>query len=127
MSPTQIKEENSKRRTLAKNFRTSKARTRLIKDPNAPKKPISAYLRFFTENYTPGASVQEAAKEASQRWKSMSETEKRVYPSKINSFANNNSHICKLMKVIKLVMPVKRLRMTRVELEVSLDMDGDIG
>jgi hypothetical protein len=80
LSPAQIKEENSKRRTLAKNFKSSKTRTRLIKDPNAPKKPLTAYLRFFTETFTPGTPVPEAAKEASQRWKSMSESDKRVIP-----------------------------------------------
>jgi hypothetical protein len=78
MSPSQIKEENAKRRNLKKNFKSSKARTRLIKDPHAPKKPMTAYLRFFTEHVTPGASVREAAREASQRWKSMSDDEKRV-------------------------------------------------
>ena len=56
LSPSQIKEENSKRRLLAKSFKASKANTRLIKDPNAPKKPLTAYLRFFKEHYTPGAS-----------------------------------------------------------------------
>ena len=79
LSPSQIKEENSKRRLLAKSFKASKANTRLIKDPNAPKKPISGYLRFFQEHYTPGVPVPEAAKEASRRWKSMSEAEKSVF------------------------------------------------
>lgn len=80
MSPSQIKEENAKRRILKKSFKGSTARTRLIKDPNAPKRPMTAYLRFFTEHVTPGVSVKEAAREASQRWKSMSDDEKHVRP-----------------------------------------------
>jgi hypothetical protein len=78
LSPSQIKEENSKRRLLAKSFKASKANTRLIKDPNAPKKPLTGYLRFFREHYTPGVPIPEAAKEASRLWKAMSEAEKRV-------------------------------------------------
>lgn len=80
LSPSQIKEENAKRRLLAKSFKASKANTKLIKDPNAPKKPITAYLRFFQEHYTPGVPVSEAAKESSRRWKSMSAAEKSVFP-----------------------------------------------
>jgi len=78
LSPSQIKEENSKRRLLAKSFKASKANTRLIKDPKAPKKPLTAYLRFFKDHYMPGLPISEAAKEASRRWKSMSEAEKSV-------------------------------------------------
>jgi hypothetical protein len=92
MSPAQIKDENSKRRILAKNFKTSKSRSKLIKDPNAPKRPMTAYLRFATENYTPGTSIQESAKESSARWKSMSDSEKRV-PSP-SSESSNHLAVC---------------------------------
>jgi len=80
MTPAQIKEENSKRRVLAKKFSKSGKGIRLIKDPNAPKRPQTAYLRFATESYTPGTPISESAKQAGQRWKSMSESQKRVWP-----------------------------------------------
>lgn len=51
---------------------------RIIKDPNAPKKPSSAYLRYAMEHITPGIPIQQSAKESGARWKSMSEAEKRV-------------------------------------------------
>jgi len=78
MSPTEIKEENTKRRLLAKKYK-QKTNTRIIKDPNAPKRPLSGYLRFSIENRTPGAPVAEAAKESGQRWRAMSVAEKQPY------------------------------------------------
>ena len=82
LSPAEIKEENQKRRLLAKKFKSSSARIRLVRDPNAPKRPRTAYIRFFQEQYGPdvttGRTIQENAKEAGARWKTMSDAEKRV-------------------------------------------------
>jgi hypothetical protein len=77
MSPADIKEENSKRRLLAKKY-NQKSNTKIIKDPNAPKRPTTAYLRFALENMVPGVSIGDSAKENGQRWKLMSEADKRV-------------------------------------------------
>jgi hypothetical protein len=82
MTPQEIKIENSKRRLLAKKY-NQKTNTHIIKDPNAPKRPISAFLRFSIENRTPGAGVTEAAKEAGQRWKAMSVSDKQVCPGRV--------------------------------------------
>lgn len=78
LSPAQIKEENAKRRSLKRHFKSSTKATRLIKDPNAPKKPTTAYLRFFTETYEPGAVIADAARAASRRWKTMTASDKAV-------------------------------------------------
>jgi hypothetical protein len=80
MSPAEIKEENRKRRILASKFgnKTSAARKRLIKDPNAPKRPPGSYVRFMLEHVTPGQGLKEVAKETGSRWKALSEAEKRV-------------------------------------------------
>ena len=123
LSPSQIKEENSKRRLLAKRFKASKANTRLIKDPNAPKKPLTAFLRFFMEHYTPGTAIPESSKEASRLWKSMSEAEKRVH-SPILALLTDISHINKRMILIKNAILVKKLRITRVDLEDLREIQG---
>jgi hypothetical protein len=77
MSPKLIADENSKRRILAKKFK-AKANTKLLKDPRAPKRPLTGYFRFAVENFTPGTPVMESSKETAQRWKAMSEAEKSV-------------------------------------------------
>jgi len=79
MDPKEIKEENAKRRKLAKlQPNASHKRTKLIKDPNAPKRPRSAYVRFYLENRTAGQTIAVGAREASSRWKAMSASEKKV-------------------------------------------------
>jgi len=78
MTPQEIKTENTKRRLLAKKYK-QKHNTHLIKDPNAPKRPVSAFLRYANDTRVPGASVTEGAKEASQRWKALSVSDKQPY------------------------------------------------
>ena len=79
MSAHQIKEENRKRRFVAKNFKNAGAKyTRLIKDPNAPKRPLSPYVLFYMETREGDVSATVGAKEAAARWKTLSDAEKRV-------------------------------------------------
>jgi hypothetical protein len=115
----EIKEENRKRRSLKRNFKSSSARTRLLKDPNAPKHPTSAYLRFFTETYEPGAVISEAAKAASARWKTLSAAEKAVSPPNfIQLCLTKFSRIHKLLRPIERVLCAKRQHMSQVDLEI---------
>ena len=68
------------------------------------------------EHYTPGAAISESSKEASRLWKSMSEAEKRViFP--MGASLTDISHINKRMIPIKNAILVKKLRITRVDLE----------
>ena len=54
------------------------------KDPNAPKKPLSAYMVWLQENREaikrkhPGSSVAEVAKRAGEMWKTITAEEKAV-------------------------------------------------
>jgi len=80
LSPAEIREENRIRRLLKKTSKRARpARTRLIKDPNAPKRPQSPFIKFCMEQGVLGAShPQQGLKEAGSRWRSMSDAEKRV-------------------------------------------------
>jgi hypothetical protein len=115
----EIKEENRKRRNLKRNFKSTTARTRLIRDPNAPKHPTSAYLRFFTEIYEPGTVISQASKAASARWKALSAAEKAVSPPDfIQLCLTKFSRIHKLLRQIEPVMRVKGQHMSQVDLEI---------
>jgi hypothetical protein len=76
MSPDDIAAENQKRRTLITKYKSKK--TKLIKDPNAPKRPLSGYIRYFMETRDATITPTAAASQSSARWRSMSEAEKRV-------------------------------------------------
>lgn len=58
------------------------------KDPNAPKKPPSAFLIFTSEHRekikadNPGISITDIAKKSGEMWKKMSTTEKTPYEAK---------------------------------------------
>lgn len=58
------------------------------KDPNAPKKPPSAFLIFTSEHRekikadNPGISITDIAKKFGEMWKKMSTTEKTPYEAK---------------------------------------------
>lgn len=62
------------------------------KDPNAPKKPLSAYMAWLQENREaikrkyPGSSVAEVAKRAGEMWKTITAEEKAVSSAVIGSF-----------------------------------------
>lgn len=54
------------------------------KDPNAPKRPLSAYMLWLNANRdkirsdSPGRSVTEVSKKAGELWKGMSKEKKEV-------------------------------------------------
>ncbi|MCP9257658.1 FACT complex subunit SSRP1 [Dirofilaria immitis] len=66
------------------------------KDPNAPKKPQSAYFIWFGENYSnfkkEGVSVTEAAQKAGKMWKEISE-EIKSSPVKLHSRPKSKEYI----------------------------------
>jgi hypothetical protein len=79
MSPDQIKAENSKRRALKKSgSRASPKKIRLIKDPNAPKRPRSAFNFFVQDSVTLGSGARNEMREIGRRWKALSDTDRRV-------------------------------------------------
>ena len=88
LSPADIKRENAFRTAQRRAGRSRKAN---LKDPNAPKKPLSAYFMFLAwirsdefrirevfgdEKETTGQSVL-----AAQKWREMTDEERRVSPS----------------------------------------------
>ncbi|BFZ57585.1 hypothetical protein PYCC9005_004637 [Savitreella phatthalungensis] len=90
LTPRQIREENALRRKLRREQKeagtlnkNSMANLREIKDPRAPKKPQSAYIKFFMESReTPefrGLPVTELAKAVSAKWKTLTEQDKTKY------------------------------------------------
>lgn len=78
MTRSEIEQENKKRRVLITKYKAKKLS--VIKDPNAPKRPVPSYVRFFVENRDPSKKIQESAAEQGQRWKTMSQAEKQVCP-----------------------------------------------
>ena len=54
------------------------------KDPNAPKRPSSAYMQWLNDHRAefkqenPGISITELSKLAGQKWKSVSDAEKQA-------------------------------------------------
>ncbi|KAL6939669.1 Non-histone chromosomal protein 6 [Hanseniaspora osmophila] len=65
-----------------------KAGTRKKKDPNAPKRALSAYMFFANENRdivraeNPGISFGQVGKMLGEKWKQLSEDEKAPYDAK---------------------------------------------
>ena len=59
-----------------------KKKKRAKKDPNAPKRALSAYFVWFTEKRSSikkeGDSVADTSKRAGEMWKKMSDNEKKV-------------------------------------------------
>jgi hypothetical protein len=76
LSRSEIKEENRKRRILRSKYKSKSAK--IIKDPNAPKRALSAFVRFYIENKEPGVAAVQGSAHATQLWKTMSDTEKQV-------------------------------------------------
>lgn len=85
LSPDDIKRENVFRSAQRK---AGKSRKGNIKDPNAPKKPLSAYFMFLQRIRSDPALVQDVFGEetettkqsvlAAGKWRSMTDDEKRV-------------------------------------------------
>ena len=77
-------EAAKKKKPAAKKAKTPKAK----KDPNAPKKPLSAYIIFTKERRSavvaenPGLSLTEVTKELGARWKAIGAEEKSVFEAK---------------------------------------------
>jgi hypothetical protein len=63
-------------------------KTKKAKDPNAPKKALSAYMFFATENRAaikaenPNLTFGELAKAVGDKWKTMSDEDKKPYTDK---------------------------------------------
>jgi hypothetical protein len=80
MSPHDIVAENSKRRYLGRHFSSAPRKNTLaIKDPRAPKRPMTSFLRYLVERHMPGTGRVDFKGHA-QQWKDMSAGEKRVTP-----------------------------------------------
>ena len=68
--------------------RTRTRRTRKVKDPNAPKRALSAYMYFANENRdivrseNPEISFGQMGKLLGERWKSLNEEDKLPYENK---------------------------------------------
>jgi len=78
MSTDEILAENKNRRLLITKFKSKK--TKLIKDPNAPKRPMTAYIRFYMDNRDGSLPAKDAASQSAARWRALSDAEKRVPP-----------------------------------------------
>ena len=87
LTPRQIREENALRRKLRREAKeagtlnkNSMAHLREIKDPRAPKKPQSAYIKFFMSSRDQpefsGLPVTELAKAVSTKWKTLQDGDK---------------------------------------------------
>ena len=85
LTPDDIKRENAYRTAQRK---AGKSRKGNIKDPNAPKKPLSAYFNFIHSISSDPARVREVFGEetettrqsvlAAARWRSMTDDERKV-------------------------------------------------
>jgi HMG (high mobility group) box len=89
LSPEEIKEENAKRRKLKKDFGVkSRSKVTRIIDPNAPKRPTTPYIYFIKEQTrTPGAKSVDFVKDCAQKWRALSQDDKRV-PHDLKNQAN---------------------------------------
>jgi hypothetical protein len=73
---------------VAKNSGKKPRASKKAKDPNAPKKPLSAYMFFATENRpaikaeNPSFTFGELAKAVSDKWNAMSDEDKKPYTDK---------------------------------------------
>jgi hypothetical protein len=86
LTPEDIKREN---RFRAAQRKAGLSRRANIKDPNAPKKPLSAYFMFLARIRSDPALVYEVFGDetettrqsvlAARRWREMSDEEKKVY------------------------------------------------
>ncbi|KAJ3412811.1 Non-histone chromosomal protein 6 [Chytridiales sp. JEL 0842] len=67
------------------NVQTDKKADKKVKDPNAPKKPLTPYFQFLNSNRqrikdaNPGASFGELNKILGAEWKALSDAEKAPY------------------------------------------------
>ena len=79
------KEMMSKIESLEKKLSEGTTKRKVVKDPNAPKKAISAYLYFNAENRdkvkkkNPDIKPKDIMKELGKMWKALSEKEKVKY------------------------------------------------
>ncbi|KAF9105487.1 exp1-like protein [Mortierella sp. AM989] len=80
MTPIEFKLENSRRQALRA---AGKSHLPSLKDPNAPKRPLSSYFLFSQEQRQSGKfdtlSVQEQAKAFAAEWKNLPASEKAQY------------------------------------------------
>jgi len=83
---------------------TGKANQKPIKDPNAPKKPLSAYFLFSQEERLkvkaeyPDYSITEVAKELGKRWSTIDPTVKQSYEAR---YAESRRHYETAMQAYK--------------------------
>ena len=67
------------------NVKTKAVRTRKTRDPNAPKRPASAYLLYANEHReevraaNPAAKPTEVTRILGQQWKSLADADRAVY------------------------------------------------
>ena len=65
-----------------------KTKAKAVKDPNAPKRPLSAYLIFCKENRgrvlkeSPGLSIGQVGKALGERWRAIGPEEKAGFEAK---------------------------------------------
>ena len=70
------------------------------KDPNAPKKPLSAYMIWLQENRPmikteiPGATLGEIGKRAGEMWKALGSKSVSLFVFKQSCFCIHNVCIC---------------------------------
>ncbi|KAJ2810629.1 hypothetical protein GGI24_006977, partial [Coemansia furcata] len=83
----QVALENQRRRRHNRNVALSKAkgsRLPLLRDPLAPKRPLSAYMMFASEHLAgkSGDSIKDTSRALGAEWKTMSDAAKAPYISK---------------------------------------------
>jgi len=84
-------ERPKKRKKERRQKEGGRKRTKKAKDPNAPKRPMSAYMAWLNDNRNqikednPGIGVTEVSKIAGQLWKKVTSEEKEKYEEKYRS------------------------------------------
>ncbi|XP_043695201.1 high mobility group B protein 7-like [Telopea speciosissima] len=81
------KPEEKKRKTTSSEPKSKKSKSeKKVKDPNVPKRPPTAFFLFmddfrksYKEENPDGKDVKVVAKEGGQKWKSMTDEEKKPY------------------------------------------------
>jgi hypothetical protein len=117
LTPDDIKKENAFRTAQRKAGRSRKSN---IKDPNAPKKPLSAYFMFLQRIRSDPALVreifgdeQETTKQsvlAAAKWRSMTDDERKVRKNLCHNCVISSSHFSSL----SLRKPSRRSLSTRL-------------
>ncbi|KAK9691469.1 hypothetical protein RND81_09G198700 [Saponaria officinalis] len=91
--PAEVKKKAAPRKKSASSEGASETKTKRkltkVKDPNMPKRPLTAYFLFledfrktYKEEHPDSKGVKELAKEAGLKWKAMTDEEKKQYVDK---------------------------------------------